>query len=338
MRQNSKLIWAAALTISLAGATASAQTPPVSASEPAEQQQFIDELVANYQLDRTTITALLAQARLNEDVLAAIQRPWEAKPWHEYYPIFLTDKRLAAGLSFWQQYADTLARAEQEYGVPAEVIVAIIGVETFYGSYLGKYSVLDTLYTLGFHYPPRAQFFRKELGEFIRLTEAEQLPATELKGSYAGAMGYGQFISSSYRHYAVDFDGDGVRDLLTNPVDAIGSVANYFAKHHWRANAPVAIELASTARHADLAEKSLRLTETVAELKAKGLQLPDDTTLEADAKAKVFAFEQPQGEDYWLGLHNFYVISRYNHSPLYAMVVHQFSQQLAAAKNTAPTP
>lgn len=151
----------------------------------AEQLAFIDELVVEHGFEREKLTALLSQTEPNQEILEAIQRPWEAKPWHQYHPIFLTEKRLAAGLKFWQEHAETLARAEQQFGVPAEVIVAIIGVETFYGSYLGKYKVLDALSTLGFHYPPRQTFFRSELKEFLLLTRAEKLSPTELKGSYS---------------------------------------------------------------------------------------------------------------------------------------------------------
>lgn len=321
-----------ALALLCSSMTAPALANTETAALSAEQTAFIDALVEQHQLDRTRLQQLLGSAKVNQEVLEAIQRPWEAKPWHQYHPIFLTEKRLAAGVAFWQEHEATLARAEAEFGVPAEVIVAIIGVETFYGTYLGKHNVLDTLYTLGFHYPPRATFFRKELGEFFRLTEEEGLPATELQGSYAGAMGYGQFISSSYRHYAIDFDNDGVRDLLTNPIDAIGSVANYFAKHRWQAGAPVAVQLSATEANAALASEGLKLNSTVAELTKQGLQVPANVSLMPESKAKVFAFELEQGHDYWLGLQNFYVITRYNHSPLYAMVVHQFSQQLARTK------
>lgn len=317
---------AVATALMIMGATS------VSAAEVADQSEreaFITELVEKHQFTRAEVVGLLQQAQLNNDVLEAIQRPWEAKPWHQYHPIFLTAKRLDAGLRFWQQHEETLARAEQEYGVPAEVIVAIIGVETFYGSYLGNYPVLDALYTLGFHYPPRSTFFRSELREFFLLSREEGLNPRDLKGSYAGAMGFGQFISSSYRYYAVDFDGDGVRDLLTNPVDAIGSVANYFARHGWQYGAPVAVKLPSAANHAGLVTKGLKPEQSVAELSAQGLQLPANVTLDTSQPAKVFAFEQADSNEYWLGLQNFYVITRYNHSPLYAMVVHQFSEQLA---------
>ena len=204
------------------------------------QEKFIKLMVEKHQFDPQTIRDALAKANKREKILQSIAKPWEAKPWHQYYPIFLTEKRLSKGLEFWQQHRQTLERAEQELGIPAEIIVAIIGVETFYGTYKGKHSVLDALYTLGFYYPPRSKFFRSELEQLFLLAKEENFDVTELMGSYAGAMGWGQFISSSYRHYAIDFDGDGVRDLLNNPVDAIGSVANYFKLHGWQPGKDVA--------------------------------------------------------------------------------------------------
>lgn len=314
-------------TVSLACQTAKADT-----DYQQQREQFVEQMVTKHAFERTEVESLLDQAKRDETILEAIARPWEAKPWYQYYPIFLTEKRLQSGLKFWQQHEETLARAEQEFGVPAEIIVAIIGVETFYGEYRGKYSVLDALYTLGFHYPPRAKFFRSELEQYMLLTREESLPALELMGSYAGAMGYGQFISSSYRHYAVDFDGDNVRDLLGNPVDAIGSVANYFAEHGWQNNEPVAVKLAASEAHAKLVSKGLKPDTTVAELKQNGLELPEHSVVMEQSLAKVFEFELAEGHEYWLGYNNFYVITRYNHSPLYAMTVYQLSQQIKQAR------
>jgi membrane-bound lytic murein transglycosylase B len=282
--------------------------------------------------DQTFVLDTLAKASKDEEILKKIATPWEAKPWHQYYPIFLTDKRLASGLKFWKEHAETLKRAEQETGVPAQIIVAIIGVETFYGTYLGKYLVLDALYTLGFYYPPRSKFFRSELEQYFLLTREENFDMSQLKGSYAGAMGWGQFISSSYRHYAVDFDQDGIRDLLTNPVDAIGSVANYFKKHGWKKQQDVAYPATINGnRYNAVLSKSLKYSTTWEELQEKGVELQQKSAIAPQTSAKLFEFEQADGKEYWVGLKNFYVITRYNHSPLYAMAVFQFSQQLAAA-------
>ena len=301
------------------------------------EKQFIDLMVDKHQFSRQVIESTLAKASKNDTILKSIAKPWEAKPWHQYYPIFLTEKRLTKGIKFWQTHQKTLARAEQETGVPAEIIVAIIGVETFYGTYIGKYSVLDALVTLGFHYPPRAKFFRSELAQLFLLAKEENFEITELKGSYAGAMGWGQFISSSYRHYAVDYDGDGVRDLLNNPSDAIGSVANYFKKHHWNGNSDIAFKAqVSGTQYSALLSKSLKYSHQWSQLQDAGVSIAEPN-LSKDMSVKLFEFEQPQNKEYWVGLPNFYVITRYNHSPLYAMAVFQFSQQLKQGFNATIT-
>ncbi|RUO21291.1 lytic murein transglycosylase B [Aliidiomarina iranensis] len=296
----------------------------------AEEQAFIQELEQDYQIPRARTEALLRDASKSQEIIDAITRPWEARPWHEYYTIFLTERRLEAGIEFWNTHEETLNRAAATYGVAPEIIVAIMGVETFYGTIMGRHRVLDALYTLGFHYPPRQTFFRGELRQFIQLSEEENIPANEILGSYAGAMGFGQFISSSYRHYAVDFDGDGVRDLMGNVDDAIGSVANYFAEHRWQAGQPAAVP-AWISENTPVAEltsgRGQTLTHTVGELHEQGVHfitaLPDST------KARLFAFEEANGNfSYWVGLPNFYAITRYNHSPLYAMAVLQLSKQL----------
>ncbi|PKG99055.1 lytic murein transglycosylase B [Paraglaciecola sp. MB-3u-78] len=301
------------------------------------QKQFVDLMVDTHHFDRKVVESTLQKATKNQAILQSIAKPWEAKPWHQYYPIFLTEKRLTKGLAFWQTHQKTLARAEQETGVPAEIIVAIMGVETFYGAYLGKYSVLDALVTLGFHYPPRATFFRSELAQFFLLAKEENFDITQLKGSYAGAMGWGQFISSSYRHYAVDFDGDGVRDLLNNPEDVIGSVANYFKKHHWKANADIAFKAqVSGTQYPALLSKSLKYSHQWSQLQAAGVSITE-ANLSQEMSVKLFEFAQPDTKEYWVGLPNFYAITRYNHSPLYAMAVFQFSQQLKQGFNAATT-
>ncbi|MCL2912605.1 lytic murein transglycosylase B [Shewanella corallii] len=306
----------------------------VAVAEPLDTKTLTADFIKEQQAKGFTqaeTEAFLADAKLNQDVLDAISRPWEAKPWHVYYPIFLTEKRLAAGLKFWNEHEQTIARAAKTYGVDPQVIVAIIGIETFYGGYMGKYPVLDALYTLGFHYPPRADFFRSELGQLQQLIKEEKLPLDELKGSYAGAMGYGQFISSSYRHYAVDFDGDGQRDLLTNPVDAIGSVANYFHEHGWQAGEPVVLPLVNEGTPKAKVWSGERLNLTVADILSPDLSLKKNQDLNASQKAMLVALEQADSAEYWLGLKNFYVITRYNRSPLYAMAVYQFSEQLKHA-------
>lgn len=316
------------LTRSLLALSLLISATTVQASPVELRKQFLDLMEDTHKFDRQMVESTLSKATKNDAVLQSIAKPWEAKPWHQYYPIFLTEKRLSKGLAFWQEHQQTLTRAELETGVPAEIIVAIIGVETFYGTYKGNYSVLDSLVTLGFHYPPRAKFFRSELAQLFLLAKEEGFDITELQGSYAGAMGWGQFISSSYRHYAVDFDGDGVRDLLNNPVDAIGSVANYLLKNGWEAEQDIAYKAqVSGKQYSELLTKSLKYSHQWSELEDAGVSI-NQAQLSKNKSVKLFEFEQADSKEHWVGLHNFYVITRYNRSPLYAMAVYQFSQQL----------
>ena len=196
--------------------------------------EFIAEMTRDHGFASEQLTALFDQVERKQAILDAISRPAEkVKPWKDYRPIFITEARISKGVDFWNKHAEALARAEQEYGVPAEVIVSIIGVETFYGGNTGSWRVLDALSTLCFDYPPRAEFFCQQLREFLILAREQQIDPLTVKGSYAGAMGLPQFMPGSFRAYAVDFDGDGHIDIWTNPVDAIGSVASYFKRHGW---------------------------------------------------------------------------------------------------------
>ncbi|KXS35993.1 MAG: membrane-bound lytic murein transglycosylase B [Idiomarina sp. T82-3] len=325
----SAIITSSIMLAALSGPFASAQTQRTETEAQQRIDAFVSEQSEALGIAPEKLQQWLAKARRNEDVLAAIQKPWEAKPWYQYYPIFLTDKRRAAGVRFWQAHQDELERAAQKFGVPERIIVAIIGIETFYGEYLGKYSVLDTLYTLGFYYPPRSSFFSSELAEYFSLAAEQGWDVTEPVGSYAGAMGYGQFISSSYRHYAVDFDNDGKRDLINNTTDAIGSVANYFAEHRWQAGAPVAYQPEQNQDWAAVASKGMKPDTTIGQLRRQGYQIGSQYA--DDLAVKVLAFETETGHEYWLGFDNFYSITRYNHSPLYAMVAYQLSEQIASA-------
>jgi membrane-bound lytic murein transglycosylase B len=288
---------------------------------------FIDGMVEEG-FDRDSLEALFAGAHRKESILEAIARPAEkTKPWHEYREIFVTESRTQQGLDFYRRHAETLQRAERQFGVPAEIITAIIGVETAYGRNKGSYRVIDALSTLAFDYEPRSKFFTGELREYLLMTREQGLPVNELKGSYAGAMGFGQFIPSSYRAYAVDFDDDGVADIINNPVDAIGSVANYFKSHRWRPGLPV------TARarvvegfRREWMNDGLKPTRSLAVLATGGIY--PSVQMAPDTLATAIAFELEDGEEYWLGWHNFYVITRYNHSAMYAMSVYQLSEAI----------
>lgn len=293
-----------------------------------EVRQFIAETSERHGMDSASLKSLLAQAEHRQDIIEAITRPAEAMPWHRYRPIFMREDRIEGGASFWNEHAETLARAADLYGVPEEIIVAIIGVETRYGQHRGNYRVLDALTTLAFGYPPRGEFFRRELEQYFLLAAEEGFDPSALRGSYAGAMGIPQFISSSYRHYAVDGNDNGRRDLISSVPDAVASVANYFSEHRWRDGAPV-VHPARVPRDIDvsaLANKGRHPYTTVGELRAAGVELEAD--LDDGLEATLMELEGENGLEYWVGLHNFYVITRYNHSPLYALAVWQLSQAI----------
>lgn len=287
---------------------------------------FIARAAAEHDLDPEFIRGFLAQARYQQSIIDAITRPAEARPWHQYRPIFLTETRIAGGVEFWRANAELLEKIEERFGVPSEVIVAIVGVETNYGMITGSFRVLDALATLGFYYPRRAEFFAAELGHFFRLAKEEDLPIDEVRGSYAGAMGLGQFIPSSYRHYAVDFDGSGRRDLWRSLPDALGSVANYLADHRWESGAPIVLAVESVPEGLDQ-EFPVRPAHTLADLAAMGIEF-DDAGLAPDTAATLVELEGEAGSEYWIGLNNFYVITRYNRSPLYAMAVAQLAGEV----------
>lgn len=295
--------------------------------------RFIEEMIERHQFEGQQLQGLFARAELRQDVLDAISRPAEAKPWYEYQPIFVTRSRIKGGVAFWRDNADTLRRAEREYGVPAEIIVAIIGVETRYGHHAGRYRVLDALSTLAFAYPPRSAFFRSELEHYLLMTREESMDPLELVGSYAGAMGQPQFISSSFRAYAVDFDGDGRRDLWNSTADAIGSVANYFRRHGWTPGGRIADPArVNDAVGAELAAAGIKPSLTDRELRAHGVRFQDGAS--PSDKAALIRLETRDGPEYWVGWNNFYVITRYNHSALYAMAVYQLSEAIKQAMSS----
>ncbi|GAA6144388.1 lytic murein transglycosylase B [Thalassolituus maritimus] len=290
-------------------------------------EEFVAEVEKDYGIPAQEVRDWLKQAEKMDSVLEAIQRPAErTMNWARYQDIFLTEKRINSGKNFLETQAETLAAAEKKYGVPREIITAIIGVETFYGTRQGSYRVLDSLSTLAFDYPKRPLFWR-ELKAMFALAREEGVDPGTIKGSYAGAMGYGQFIPTSYLHYAVDGDGDGKRDLWGNPVDAIHSVANYFSEHGWKTDEPVTHRVTvSGDQYEPLVNVSRKPKHVVSDLTAAGVTLP--TPIDADKPANLMRLEGKQGDEFWLGEYNFYVITQYNHSKLYAMAVYQLSEAL----------
>jgi len=291
---------------------------------------FIDGMVAEHGFAKGDLVELFAHVERKQAILDAIARPAEkTKAWHEYREIFVTEDRIAQGLEFWRQHRATLERAEAQFGVPPDVIVAIIVVETRYGRNTGSYRVADALTTLAFDYPPRSPFFRKELAQFLLLAREEGVDPLSLTGSYAGAMGYGQFIPSSFRSYSIDFDGDGKRDIWKNPVDAIGSVANYFNRHGWRSDGAVVVRAEPVDARADtIANGELALDQTVGKIRGLGVSMP---AYPDEEPALLLKLDGDGGPEYWVGLHNFYVITRYNRSAMYALAVHQLGESIALA-------
>lgn len=282
-------------------------------------EAFVERVSAEHGLDPDLVRSVLAEAQFQQSIIDAISRPAEALPWYRYWPIFLTETRTAAGAEFWRANAELLEEVSEHFGIPIEIIVAIVGVETNYGMNTGSHRVIDALATLGFYFPRRAAFFASELGHFIVLAQEENLPLFEVRGSHAGAMGIGQFIPSSYRAYAVDFDGSGRRDLWRSLPDALGSVANYLAVHRWQTGAPIVLR--TRAVPAGLNEDfPIRPRHTLAGLEAMGIEF-EDLGLAGTTPATLIELEAEEGPEFWIGLNNFYVITRYNHSPLYAMAV-----------------
>ncbi len=305
------------------------------------QRALLKELATETKADhhlRAEWKKLLDGAKYQQSIIDAISRPAEAtKPWSDYRKIFINDQRLKGGLQFWNENRQLLDKVSSDTGVPAEIIVAIIGVETSYGRITGKYKVIDALTTLALYYPPRAPFFRGELKQFLRLP-GERFPITpaEVTGSYAGAMGWGQFMPTSYAQWARDYDADGKIDLWNSKPDIIASIANYFVQHGWQPDQPVA---ARAAARADAKLPEIRATETlhtVQSLTDAGYSLAE--ALDPKLPATLLVLEGEQGTEHWITHQNFYVISRYNRSPMYSLAVYQLSQQLAAGIEAPATP
>ena len=294
-----------------------------------EVRDFIDSMVSEHAYDRGTLENVLQQATTQESILEAIARPAErTKEWHEYRDIFLTDARVKAGAEFWREHSEALERISTDTGVDVEILVGIIGVETYFGRRTGSYRVLDALATLAFAYPPRSKFFRNELEQFLLLVREEEMEAIDATGSYAGAMGRPQFMPSSFRAYAVDSSADGKRDIWTNWADVIGSVANYFVRHGWRSNNQVVVQASlSNQWRGDPPENTLKPQETVTSLSHQGVLFATD--LAGDQQSQLLTLIGDDGEEYWVGFHNFFVITRYNRSVMYALAVHQLGQEIA---------
>jgi membrane-bound lytic murein transglycosylase B len=315
---------------------------PKGYADRADVRAFIDEMATVDHYDRATLRRAFAQARFQRKIVEAMDRPLVEPPkWFEYAPRFLSDSRVQGGVAWWNANAAALARAEERYGVPAEIIVAIVGVESYYGRNTGSYRTLDALTTLAFDYPRRAAFFRGELRQFLLLAREQHRSPLEFQGSYAGALGLPQFMPSSYRTYAVDFDGNGRIDLWENPADIAGSVASFLARHDWQGGQPVLLPAAIA--EDNLAALRGRLDGGISERRSLDAWATDGVApawapadLAAEPVGVLLLEEQDadgaEGASYWIACQNFYVITRYNRSRLYAAAVNELARAIKAAR------
>ena len=317
-----------------------APVPPQMRDISAARAAFVRETAAKYAIDPAYIESVLAKAQTRDGIIAAMSKPAEAKPWRDYRPIFITQGRIDGGKAFLAANRDALAHAEARYGVPAEIITAIIGVETSYGGNKGKYPVIDALYTLAFNYPrtgdpakadrenKREAFFRDELGQLFALGKETGMDIATLQGSYAGAMGWGQFMPSSYRQYAVDGNGDGKRDLFGSLDDVVDSIANYFVgKGGWTRGGTVMLPALRDANAADYNAENIDATQPAESFAAMGYR--PGANVAAGTPAQVIRLEGPAGNEYWMVLGNFRAIAKYNTSRLYATAVYQLAESIA---------
>lgn len=299
------------------------------------KEQFIRDTAKKHALPEALVRDTLAKAQYRQGIVNAMSRPAESsKTWAQYRPIFLTDGRIAQGRKYLSENRLEVERVADQYGVPSEIILAIMGVETGWGQNMGSHNVLDALYTLAFYYPvingkpnpARSAFFTDELSQLFALAKEEGFDILSLKGSYAGAMGLGQFMPSSYRNFAKDGDGDGKRDLFNSRRDAFASIANYFVGHGWQPGKPTFVRANAAPGVAPFKPENWEAKYSLAELKAKGFT-PNQPV--ADLPATLLTLEGAQGTEHWIGFKNFWVITRYNRSPMYAMSVYQLAQEIA---------
>jgi len=293
--------------------------------------KFAVEFSKKHGTPLSEVNAILEKATYQAEIITKISRPAEGTMnWARYRKIFISEERANAGLVFWEENEAALNKVSEESGVPVAIILGIIGVETYFGKIKGSYKVLDALYTLGFGYPKRGKFFKSELDHFLVLATEENLDVANIEGSYAGAMGYSQFMPSSYRAYAKSYEKEGTRDLMDSPEDAIASVANYLKVHKWKKGQPVTSKASMTREISNLNKQVLRPKNKVADYTAIGFK--PSQSLDPNLSATMVILEGEQGTEHWFGMYNFYVITRYNHSKLYAMAVFQLSEMIKSKR------
>lgn len=294
---------------------------------------FVDEMIEKHDFDGDYLDDLFAKIELSDTVIEKMTTPYESKPWYKYRELFITESRITNGVEYWENHKKALARAEKEYGVPASVIIAILGVETKYGASKGDFPVLQALSTLAFNYPPRSSFFKKELEEYLLLTEELDVDPQDIKGSYAGAIGLPQFMPSSYRHYAVPHHRNKASDLVNNDDDAILSIANYLKKNGWVSHQPIAIKakLETQDYKTLVANAKFLPTHTVESLSKQGIK--PQKKLDNQTQVTLVEYETENGHEYWLGLKNFIAITRYNKHKHYVLAVYELSEKIKQERN-----
>lgn len=297
-------------------------------------QVFIQMMVKKHHFNKQQLLTLFSAVKIRPQVIKSFNKPLEKESWKTYQMLLVNEWRIQHGVTFWKKHAEALRKAEAQYGVPASIIVATIGIETKYGQRMGEHHAIDALTNLAFNNAStRAPFFRRELEQYLLLTREQHLDPLKIMASYAGAMGQPQFMPSSYRYYAVNFSKSGKIDLMHDEVDVIGSVANYYKKHGWKTNEPVAVPaLIVGSRYASLVKnKKIHPPLSIAELAKYGVA-PKHKIKQDNLKAKVIELQSRDSNEYWLGFHNFGVIKRYNPSDLYAMAVYQLSSYISTLR------
>lgn len=296
-------------------------------------KEFINMMVKKHQFNKQQLIALFSAVKIRPQVIKQFNKPLEKEPWKTYQMLFVSEWRIEHGVKFWNKYEAALRQAEKEYGVPAAIIVATIGIETKYGTRIGGHRVMDALTNLGFGNSPRAPFFRKELEQFLLLAREQHLDPMKIMGSYAGAIGQPQFMPSSYRYYAVNFSKTGKIDLMHNEIDVIGSIANYYKKHGWQTGGPIAVPalIIGDRYHYLTRNDKINQSYTIAELARYGM-VPKVKISPDDLKVKVIELQNRYNKEYWIAFRNFDVIKRYNASDLYAMAVYQLSYYITSLR------
>lgn len=294
--------------------------------------EFIQKMVEKHQFSQEELTVLMDNAKKKDGILNAFDKPATSKPWSFFKKLYVTEWREKEGVKFWEKHAQTLIRAEEQFGIPQEIITALIGIETNYGTYTGEFRIVDAFYTLGFYGKRRNKYFLKEFEEFLILARENNIAPNSIKGSFAGAIGIAQFMPSSYRRYAIDFDGDGKVDLENSVADAIGSASNYLKRHGWKRGEPIVFPVSADNDQvlSEMAGRS-KPNRTYGELKQAGVK--QDLGLNDDLEVGLFKLEGDEGVELWMSLKNFYVITRYNPSNNYALAMVQLSEKIKALKN-----